>query len=210
MYVTNYDPESRIQVRKKKRKTNMILNTLILIVFTLIVVIGYQLLFSGEKEKETNQLATTEVDVEANSEQVDEKNEEKAELDKQAEAEKHEEKDEEQDPLAGATVTEGQPGSDVEQVVENGNWEPIGTEQSGKHAATYDQNSVDWKEMVRAISYATGVSEEDMTIMWLGNNGSPQDAKGTIKRKSDGKQYRVSITWVDGQGWKPTKVEVLK
>ncbi|WP_243290718.1 YrrS family protein [Bacillus sp. FJAT-47783] len=189
----------------------MILNTLILIVFTLIVVIGYQLLFGGEKEKESNQMAETENDVAENSEQKA-KNEEKDEVDKQTETEKNEEKEkeEEQDPLAGATVTEGQPGSDVEQVIENGNWEPIGTEQSGEHVATYDQNSIDWKEMVQAISYATGVAEEDMTIMWLGNNGSPQDAKGTIKKKSDGKQYRVAITWVDGEGWKPTKVEVLK
>ena len=49
-----------------------------------------------------------------------------------------------------------------------------------------------------------------VTVIWLGNNGSPQDAKGTIRAKDTGVKYQVAITWVDGKGWKPTKVEQLK
>lgn len=64
--------------------------------------------------------------------------------------------------------------------------------------------------MLEAISYATGVSKDNMTVIWLGNNGSPQDAKGTIRTKDSGVKYQVAITWVDGKGWKPTKVEKLK
>lgn len=72
------------------------------------------------------------------------------------------------------------------------------------------QGSQDWAEMLKAISYATGVSTDNMTVLWLGNNGSPQDAKGKILDKATGNKYQVTITWVDEKGWKPTKVEKLK
>lgn len=98
----------------------------------------------------------------------------------------------------------------MDKTYENDDWEPVGTEQSGSHTATYDSSSKDWKEMIKAMSYATGISEDQMTVLWLGNNGGPQDAKGTIRDKSTGERYRVEITWVDEKGWKPVKVEKLR
>ena len=44
--------------------------------------------------------------------------------------------------------------------------------------------------MLDAISYATGVSKDHMTVLWLGNNGSPQDAKGKVLDKTNGKSIR--------------------
>ena len=64
--------------------------------------------------------------------------------------------------------------------------------------------------VTEVVPYATGISEDQMTVLWLGNNGGPQDAKGTIRDKSTGERYRVEITWVDGKGWKPVKVEKLR
>ncbi|ELS62168.1 hypothetical protein BSI_12470 [Bacillus inaquosorum KCTC 13429] len=114
------------------------------------------------------------------------------------------------DPLKDAKVTEGGSSSNVEKTYENPDWKAVGTEQTGEHAATYDSSSQDWAEMLKAISYATGVSTDHMTVLWLGNNGSPQDAKGKILDKTTGDKYQVTITWVDEKGWKPTKVEKLK
>jgi hypothetical protein len=67
---------------------------------------------------------------------------------------------------------------------------------------------VDWQEMLQAISYATGVDQSNMTVWFLGNNG-PNKSVGTISTKDQSEKYRVYIDWVDGQGWKPVKVEVL-
>ena len=60
--------------------------------------------------------------------------------------------------------------------------------------------------MLDAISYATGVSKDHMTVLWLGNNGSPQDAKGKVLDKTNGKSIR-SPSLERQKGWKPTKVE---
>ena len=54
-----------------------------------------------------------------------------------------------------------------------------------------------------AVRSVVWVSQDNMTLIWLGNNGSPQDAKGTIQAKDTGVKYQVAITWVDGKGWKP-------
>ncbi|MEK4545137.1 YrrS family protein [Bacillus sp. FSL L8-0173] len=114
------------------------------------------------------------------------------------------------DPFKGAKITEGGSSSDVEKTIVNPKWKAVGTKQTGEHAATYDSSSEDWSEMLDAISYATGVSKDHMTVLWLGNNGSPQDAKGKVLDKTNGKKYQVTITWKDKKGWKPTKVETLK
>ena len=63
--------------------------------------------------------------------------------------------------------------------------------------------------MTKALSYATGIPESDMIIWFLGNNGGPNDAAGTISPKDKSVKYKVYITWVENNGWKPTKIEKL-
>jgi hypothetical protein len=49
-----------------------------------------------------------------------------------------------------------------------------------------------------------------MTVWYLGNNnGNPNSSIGTVSTKDKQQTYRVYIEWIDGQGWKPTKVEKL-
>ncbi len=192
--------ESRMQMRQKKRKTNLILNTLIAVVFAFILIIGYQLLFQEPKSEKQVQPSDTKQE-QSNITEAPTEEEQNNETSVQ-----EEEKDTDEEVI----VKEGEDGSGVEKVIENPNWEPIGTVQTGEHVATYDKESTDWGEMVQAISYATNVPEDQMTILWLGNNGSPHDAVGTIQNKQDQQKYRVMITWVDNEGWKPTKVEVLQ
>jgi cytoskeletal protein RodZ len=108
-----------------------------------------------------------------------------------------------------AVVTEGGSTGNVKKTIENPSWNPIGTTQTGEHYAVYDKESVDWAEMLQAMSYATGVDQSNMNVWFLGNNGFNKSV-GTITTKDQKQIYRVYIDWVDGQGWKPTKVEELK
>ncbi|MGG3574632.1 DUF1510 family protein [Bacillus gobiensis] len=214
---------SRYEKQDKRRKANFVLNILIGIVAILIVLVASQLL----RNPPSNEQATTNQENELSAPASDDKNQSGGEdsgsndnsnetandQDDQADKDNDEgnsDKSDSDDPFAGAKVTEGGSSSDVEQTIVNPEWKAVGTEQTGDHVATYDDSSKDWAEMLKAMSYATGVSEDKMTVVWLGNNGGPQDAKGTIKDKESGEKYKVEITWEDGNGWKPTKVEKLK
>ncbi|MFC0270094.1 YrrS family protein [Metabacillus herbersteinensis] len=214
---------SRFEKRDKRRKTNVVLNTLIAIVVVLIGVIGSSLFFGGNNEKASGKY-NEQPEIKLSGEQankeseIDEKEEESnEESDKGSEEDLNNEEDvpegmEEDDATTDeeATITEGDPNSNVEEVIENPAWEPVGTSQSGQHTATYDKGSQDWAEMTKALSSATGISESDMIIWFLGNNGSPNDAAGTISPKDKSVKYKVHITWVENQGWKPVKVEKLR
>ncbi|MBR0639456.1 MULTISPECIES: YrrS family protein [Bacillus] len=217
---------SRFEHRDKRRKANMVLNILIGIVVVLILVVASSLLiFNKPKDpdvaKEPSKTAPATSENKQNSEEdvkdpkkdtsddSDAKKDDSSDQDDDTKKTDDEEKPN-KDALKDAKETDGGKTSDVDKTYENDDWEPVGTEQSGSHTATYDSSSKDWKEMIKAMSYATGISEDQMTVLWLGNNGGPQDAKGTIRDKSTGERYRVEITWVDEKGWKPVKVEKLR
>lgn len=204
----------------------MVLNILIGIVVVLILVVASSLLiFNKPKDpdvaKEPSKTAPATSENKQNSKEdvkdpkkdtsddSDAKKDDSSDQDDETKKTDDEEKPN-KDALKDAKETDGGKTSDVDKTYENDDWEPVGTEQSGSHTATYDSSSKDWKEMIKAMSYATGISEDQMTVLWLGNNGGPQDAKGTIRDKSTGERYRVEITWVDEKGWKPVKVEKLR
>lgn len=107
-----------------------------------------------------------------------------------------------------AVISIGGDGENIKRTIENPKWKPVGTSQSGEHTSVFETDSVDWAEMKQAISYATGVSQDDLTIWFLGNNGFNK-AVGTISSKSSQEKYRVYMEWINEEGWKPTKVEEL-
>jgi cell division protein FtsB len=222
--LSNYHVNSRYEKRDKRRKTNVVLNTLIGIVAVLILVIGTQLVFGGsgaDKTAKYNEQPDIKLANEKNSNEeaiVDQEKEEEAESDKNeeldenidGEADSEENKKEETDPFEQATITEGDPGSGVVETIENPGWSPVGTSQKEPHtAANYSKGSQDWTEMTKALSYATGIPESEMIIWFLGNNGGPNNAAGTISPKDQSVKYKVHITWVENAGWKPTKIETL-
>jgi cell division protein FtsB len=227
--LSNLHVNSRYAKRDKRRKTNIVLNTLIAIVTLLILVIGYQLMFGGSDAEKTakynaqpdiklaNEQNSNEKAIADNKEEIDEVD--KVEADKELEEASAEEADSEEmvdeesiaeDPFEQATITEGEPGSGIAEVIENPGWSPIGTTQTEHHSTDYTKGSTDWNEMTKALSYATGIPESDMIIWFLGNNGGPNDAVGTISPKDKSVKYKVYITWVENQGWKPTKIEKVK
>ena len=85
----------------------------------------------------------------------------------------------------------------------------MGTEQTGEHTTNYNSNSTDWKEMERALAYGAGIDENNLSVWWIGNGGAPNKAIGTVSPKDKSATFRVYIEWVDGEGWKPSKVEKL-
>ncbi|MBT2688010.1 YrrS family protein [Bacillus sp. ISL-47] len=214
--------ESRLGKREKRKKTNIILNSLIALVVLLIIVVSAKIFFGGNNDEELqaeeqtaseNEIKENEKNTDkqaSDSEQEKEEEIEKAKEDeeKAAEKEEDEEAEDESKEEDEKVVTEGGSSPDVEKTIENPAWKPVGTSQSGEHTAVYDQNAVDWQEMLQAISYATEVDQSNMTVWFLGNNG-PNKSVGTISTKDQSEKYRVYIDWVDGQGWKPVKVEVL-
>ncbi|WP_163151943.1 DUF1510 family protein [Anoxybacillus sp. MB8] len=191
---------SRFAKRSKQRKVNRLLNTFIAIVFALILFFGWKWLFADDRSpKETNaspQLAP--VEVETNEPSNDEQP-----------SETEIETNEQPNDNVEETVVDD-PNSNVIREIVNPSWQPIGTTQSEPHVTQYDKNSVDWKEMLDAISYATGISSSDLIVWFIGNGGSPNHAVATVSKKDKTEHYKVFIEWVTDEGWKPTKVQQLK
>lgn len=99
----------------------------------------------------------------------------------------------------------------VAEVIEK-DWKPVGTKQTGDHINSYDATSTDWKEKIEAFSKATGIASDQMTLWFVGRGSDPStESIGTVssKEKPD-ETFRVYISWRDGEGWQPLKVEKLK
>lgn len=90
-----------------------------------------------------------------------------------------------------------------------GDWEPIGTSQTGEHSATdYTDGSADRIEIKQAVAVATGISADNMIEWWIGNAGD-QQVTATVSDTQKEKIARVQLKWVDGEGWQVTLVEEL-
>ncbi|AKS39017.1 hypothetical protein NP92_11595 [Anoxybacillus gonensis] len=191
---------SRFAKRSKQRKVNRLLNTFIAIVFALILFFGWKWLFANDRSvKETNASPQpVRVEVETNEPSNDEQP-----------SETETETNEQPNDNVEETVVDD-PNSNVIREIVNPSWQPIGTTQSEPHVTQYDKNSVDWKEMLDAISYATGISSSDLIVWFIGNGGSPNHAVATVSKKDKTEHYKVFIEWVTDEGWKPTKVQQLK
>ena len=96
-----------------------------------------------------------------------------------------------------------------QETIVNPSWQPIGTKQSGNHVSSYEKGSIDWVEKEDALSYTTNLSKDNMIVWFLGNGGSPHKSIGVVSSNNKSEMYRVYLQWVDGQGWKPEKMEVL-
>ena len=97
----------------------------------------------------------------------------------------------------------------VDRVITNESWQPTPTTQTGAHVSSYDSKSVDWQEKVATITSVTGIEEGNMIIWFLKNNGSADTAIATVSTKDKTEMYRVSMEWVNNEGWLPVKLEVL-
>lgn len=208
---------SRYNQRTKKRKTNLILNSLIGIVLLLIIIVSVNIFFldneraddkilSDENNKVENKESNQGSDSESTNTGNTSSEKEEEENTDNSDSEETETTEESTNAEEEAVVTEGGEDSNVLRTIVNPAWKPVGTSQTGEHVTQF--GGVDWDEMVQAITYATGLTADNMTILFLGNNGHNK-AVGTVYPKDKSQFFKVYIEWVDGQGWKPTMVEEL-
>ncbi len=197
----------RSQQRAKRRKTNLILNSLIGVVLLLIVIVSVTIFGKDDRSPEqtvantVNEESDTDDQKSKASDQVEKKSSDaKEENTKEKDLNKEDNQDEEE-------VIDGETEIDDEQVVgSNPEWEPVGTTQI-EPAQDYDRNGVDWNEQLQAVSHATGFDQsKGDTLVRLGNNG-PKKSKATVVIKETNTKYQVYIEWTDGEGWKPVLVE---
>ncbi|MBC1805540.1 DUF1510 family protein [Listeria marthii] len=186
---------SRSQQNTKRKKTNLVLNVLIIVVSLLIIGSLYFVLFKTESDpaQQENKTAssTTKKEDAAKSDKSSEK-------EKESSDEKTTETTESDDPNVAKVITK--------------DWKPIGTDQTGDHVNSYSSTSVDWQEKRKAFSAATDIPISNTSLWFVEQGADPATQSiGTLSTKEDpDKAYRVYITWVDGEGWQPTKVEELK
>lgn len=218
----DFQSSSRSQYRSKRKKTNLILNGLIVVVLLLIAFVAYSIFSSGSDKAASKKNTEKTASVHTGAAQKNKDNSKK-QSSKSETAKKDTESDSNKDsstsdssPASGsadnsqAVVTEGGSSPNAEQTIENPDWKPVGTTQEGQHTAVYDSSSADWQEMLKAISYATGLDQGNMTVWFLGRDRSTENGSvGTVSSKDKQQKFRVYLQWVDGQGWKPTKMEQL-
>lgn len=194
--------KSRFEQRAKRRKANRVLNIALAFVLSLIAFFSWQLFFTDDKSKQATERKTT-----INETKKTDSDKVEVEIGN-VEKQPNEEETPATTEKTEVIETAGDPASGVEKEIVDPSWQPIGTTQSEPHVTTFDENSVDWKEMLDAVSYATGLTHDKMTVWFIGNNG-PNKAVATVSPKDKSVKYKVYIAWVEHQGWKPEKIEQL-
>ena len=183
-------------------KANNYLNYLIALVAILIVGTLW-ILISGDSESDK--------DVAQNNEQMETKdNQSKEEQPTEATEDDASNESESANDMTDKTnevSTSTEP--NVAEVQTNPNWEAYPTQQTGEHVSTFKKGDIDYEEKLKAIFSVTDLQQENSFILSVRNNGTAQSAIGVVTSKDKEKKYRVSIEWIDGQGWKPVKLEVL-
>jgi hypothetical protein len=219
-----FDDNSRLDKFNKRRKNTKLINVLIVLGALLGIFLLF-LMFTKDDDQPVEQAQSSNEEVpNEDSQQPGLEDGESDNTDNQdaQEGEEEEENAESDEPDSTQNDDEGSndessngqvdEASDDPNVLETivKDWEPIGTVQEEPHVATYDDSTVDWKEMWEAARYATNLTEDDYIEWRAANNGNHNKAKLTISNKAQTETYRVYIDWIENEGWKPIKVEVLK
>ena len=209
---------SRAARHRKKTSPDRRLNRLIAVVTVLVLLAAYYIMTVELEPKTPHErpIAEAPVDVIDSDEGEDEEPadeeervEEESTVDEQS-TESVGTVDEPELEKEAIVETNDDPTSVVEKTVEDPSWEPIGTVQQGPHVSMYDGYSDDWKEKKRAIASAVGHEEASLIYWKVKNGGSNSHAIGIVSTYDEQEKYQVYIEWIDGAGWKPTKVETLR
>ncbi|REB09953.1 DUF1510 family protein [Sporosarcina sp. BI001-red] len=221
---------SRVRRKRQNNKGNKMLNWMIAIVVLLIVLVGVKIL-SSDSSPENKEVAITETTPDDEASGTESSTEGSDGEDKVEDSDQGADAGDKESSKEGTVSDESDESDDsstkkdtekegtvtytaseeavVDETVSNTSWEPVGTSQSGNHVSQYDGSSVDWQEKKKALAYATGMTENDMIFLKIKNGGSPQKSIGIVSSRDKSKKYRVYLEWVDGEGWKPTQMDVL-
>lgn len=97
----------------------------------------------------------------------------------------------------------------VDEVHVNTAWTAYPTEQTGPHKSAYEKGNIDYEEKLKAIFSVLDIPQDNSIVLSVKNNGSTTTSIAVVTSMDKQQKYRVSIEWIDGEGWKPTRIEVL-
>ena len=183
------------------KKSNTLLNVLIGVVVVLIVMTASYVI-KWQDNIEVEQAENPEVTDQMENEEIS--SEEEIGTSEEESTDQEESQTEQQ-----TTVESTSDDPIVDRVITDESWQTTPTAQTEVHVSSFDPDSIDWEEKVATITNVTGIEEEKMIIWYIGNNGSPETAIATVSTKDLSEMYRVSMEWIDHEGWLPLKLEVL-
>ncbi|ENH97604.1 hypothetical protein J416_06318 [Gracilibacillus halophilus YIM-C55.5] len=204
--------------RYQKQRTNTKAITWLSVIGSIVVLLGIWLIvFGGEEDK-------PQEDTEAMPEQEEtpESNQDQSSSDEgihpsesndsvESEPDTSTEPNDETNQTQNNEVETEQVETEGENVISayKGNWQPVGTVQEEPHQTTFEQDSVDWDEMLQAASVATDIPK-DQLYDWYIQGAGEQKTIATVTPVDDYSEiYNVHLQWVENQGWQPTLVEKL-
>lgn len=211
---------SRLNKFEKRRKNTKSISILLIIVSILIILLLGIWIFGGgdnkeDKASENKEEKTSDITINDDSEaedagdkvtKGDDDNNKSSDDNDEEEGQTDEENNKEKEDIEKQEAT---PSDDNVSEAYTANWSAIGTEQEGTHTTNYNGGSQDRIEIQKASAVATGLDEGGIITIWVGNGGD-QKVVSTVTNADKTESYRVFLSWIDGQGWKPTKVEKLK
>jgi len=207
---------SRVNKFEKRRKNTKSISILVIVGgILLIVLIGFWIFGGGDdesaedtqtqNEEESSDFLITEDEEEQSDEEATDDESAGDSNDNESSSEEETNTNDENENIDIETV---EPSDDNVSEAYTGNWEPVGTEQEGPHTTNFSDGSQDRIEIKRAASIATGINEDNMVEWWV-ENGGDQQVIATVSDKDETQTYRVFLSWIDNEGWQPTKVEEL-
>lgn len=209
------DRFSRVEKFEKRRRNTKAITILMIVGSLLSIILLYMFIFGGSTEETANEANNTEENQNENNDSIavdsstsldDEENEELEEGIEESTTNEHIDMSDSNE--MERTMIE----SEDENVIEafEANWPPIGTSQTEPHTIQFKKDTVDWDEMEEAIASAIPIQRSEMITYWIGNGGELK-AIGTVYNKNNKDEiYRVTIEWIEYEGYKPIKVERLK
>lgn len=191
--------------RRNEKKMDKVLNILIALV-SVGIVIALTVIFSTEPNKKETAEEPKEPQTE---EPAVDTPEQKQEVDEVEDVFDETDEETSEETVEDEVVVLPSDERNVSEVWTNEAWAPYPTEQTGTHVSTYESGHIDFEEKLKAF-YSVIPLDPDASIVWaVRNNGSTTSSYGVISSKNKQDIYRVSIEWVDGEGWLPLEVQVL-
>ncbi|MBD8032064.1 MULTISPECIES: YrrS family protein [Solibacillus] len=192
----------------KFQKADKSLNYLIAIVAVLIVA---TLIFIISREPASNEAQQEEPPANLAAGESEATEDEQTAEEGQDVKEEGEDASNEADPLPEETEDTVSPSDTaaVQKVITNSNWPVYPTAQTGEHVSTFEKGHIDYEEKLKAIFSVIELEQENSIVVRVNNNGNAKSAIAVVTSMDKEQKYRVSIEWIDNEGWKPIQVEVL-